>query len=265
VSAENSSITTLVQSQFGPVAQSYVTSATHAQGNDLRRLVELAAPQGHERLLDVATGGGHTALAFAPYVAAAVALDLTLPMLQAARENITRQGSANITYCRAAAEELPFAARSFNLSVCRLAAHHFADARRYAAEVARTLQPGGLFLLADHIGLDDPELNAFMDRFERWRDPSHVRAYTLAEWQSFLEPVGLHIEHAEQGLARGGYPFAEWTARMRMADAERDALEQWLLAAEPRFRDFFAISADETGRLVSLKGNFGIIVACRAQ
>ncbi|MBC8075921.1 MAG: SAM-dependent methyltransferase, partial [Chloroflexales bacterium] len=37
-------ITELVQQQFGPAAQQYVTSALHAHGSDLARLIALAAP-----------------------------------------------------------------------------------------------------------------------------------------------------------------------------------------------------------------------------
>ncbi|MGH2498941.1 MAG: hypothetical protein ACRDF0_02435, partial [Candidatus Limnocylindria bacterium] len=49
-----------VREQFGRNAQAYATSAQHARGKDLARLVALAAPRGTERFLDVATGAGHT-------------------------------------------------------------------------------------------------------------------------------------------------------------------------------------------------------------
>lgn len=258
-SDHGASIKDLVQAQFAPVANAYVTSATHAAGVDLARLVTLAAPRGTERLLDVATGGGHTALAFAPQVRSAVASDLTLAMLLAAREHITAQNITNVTFCRNAAETLPFADASFDLVTCRIAAHHFADARAFASESARVLRPGGLLLISDHIGLEDPELDAFMDRFERWRDPSHVRAYTLAEWSAFFAGTGLQVEHTEND-PREPYEFVSWTARMRMPADERDALERWLLAAPARFREVFAI-VEEQGRVVSLRGHFGIIVA----
>ena len=261
MTADSQSITDRARAQFGPAAEDYVTSPTHARGHDLDRLLALAAPAGDERMLDVATGGGHTALRFAPHVRSVVALDLTPSMLHAARDYITAQGAGNVTYCRAVAEALPFVDASLDLSVCRLAAHHFADPQAYAAETARTLRPGGLFLLADHIGPDDPDLDAFMDRFERWRDPSHVRAYTFAEWQAFLEPAGLRVEHTES-LSHDYASFEDWTARMRMPPAERDALERWLLAAAPRFREFFAI-AEEDGHVRSLAGYFGIVVARR--
>jgi ubiquinone/menaquinone biosynthesis C-methylase UbiE len=255
-------ITDLVQQQFGPSAEQYVTSAFHAHGSDLGRLIELAGPQGHERVLDVATGGGHTALAFAPRVREVAALDLTQPMLDAASAFITSKGITNVTYHRAPAEELPFDDASFDIVACRIAAHHFADAAAFAREAARVLKPGGTFLLGDHLGLDDPEYDTFMDRFERWRDPSHVRAYTVAEWCAFLEPVGLQIEHTEP-ITRNSYDFQDWTARIRTPADERDALEQWLLAAEPRFKQFFAI-VEKDGHVESLRGNFGIIVARKA-
>lgn len=249
----------LVQSQFAPVASAYVTSTTHAHGADLPRLVELAAPTGRERLVDVATGGGHTALAFAPHVGRVVASDLTLPMLHEARKHISNQGMSNVRYCRAAAEALPFAANSVDLVICRVAAHHFADIQAFVDESARVLSPQGRLIVSDHIGLDDPDLDAFMDRFERWRDPSHVRAYSFAEWRSFCQNADLAITYSED-FPWEPYDFTSWTARMRMSEANRTALEQWLLTAESRFRDFFEIIS-RNERIVSLRGTFGILVA----
>lgn len=56
----------LSQERFGRFAASYVKSATHAAGPDLQRIVELVGEHPTWRALDVATGGGHTALAVAP-------------------------------------------------------------------------------------------------------------------------------------------------------------------------------------------------------
>jgi hypothetical protein len=58
------------------------------------------------------------------------------------------------------------------------------------------------------------------------------------------------------------YDFPTWTARIQMPAAERDALERWLLAAEPRFQQRFAITAQD-GRIVSLQSTFGIVVATK--
>jgi ubiquinone/menaquinone biosynthesis C-methylase UbiE len=257
--ADRAAIQAMAQAQFAPAARDYVTSTIHAQGADLARLVALAAPRGDELALDVATGGGHTALALAPHVRHMVASDLTTAMLHAAREHIVAQGVGNVSYLRAAAEGLPFAAASLDLITCRIAAHHFGDVRAFVQAAAAALRPGGTLIVADHIGLEDTELDAFMDRFERWRDPSHVRAYSFAEWQRFCAAAGLAVAHTEEDR-KEAYEFASWTARMRMSEENKAALERWLLAAEPRFRERFDV-VEQDGRVVSLRGTFGIIVA----
>jgi SAM-dependent methyltransferase len=256
---DHAAIQALAQAQFAPSAQAYVTSTIHAQGADLARLVGLAEPRPHERLLDVATGGGHTALAFAPQVRHVVASDLTVAMLRAARDHLAASGVTNVSYLRAPAELLPVAPASVDLITCRIAAHHFADVGAFVREAAAALRPGGRLLIADHIGLEDTELDAFMDRFERWRDPSHVRAYSFAEWRALCADAGLTVTYTEEDR-KESYEFQSWTARLRMPDAERDALERWLLDAAPRFRERFDIVELE-GRVVSLRGTFGIVVA----
>lgn len=258
---EDQSIKERVQAQFGAAAQSYVTSSAHARGDDLQRLVELARLRGDERVLDIATGGGHTALAFARHAREVVASDLTSRMLEAAEAFIRGQGVTNVRFERADAEALPFDDASFDIVTARIAPHHFPDPRRFVFEVARVLRPGGRFLLDDNMAPEDPELDAFMNRFEQWRDPSHVRACTIAEWRGWMEQAGLRVEQAEP-LTRKRYHFADWVERMRMPPEERDALEAWLLAAPPRCAEFFEVVAED-GRITALSATFAIIVARR--
>jgi hypothetical protein len=125
------------------------------------------------------------------------------------------------------------------------------------------LRPGGRLLISDHIGLEDAELDAFMDRFERWRDPGHVRSYTFAEWDDFCTAAGLSVEHAED-FPWEPYEFDSWTARIRMPEEECQALESWLLNAPDRCREFFKIVVQD-GNVVSLQSTFGIVVARKPQ
>jgi ubiquinone/menaquinone biosynthesis C-methylase UbiE len=246
-----------VRSQFGAAAQSYVTSTSHAKGDDLQRLLQLAAPAGTERMLDVATGGGHTALAFAPLVAVVTAIDLTPKMLDAASKFVAERGATNISFAVADAENMPFGDATFELVTARIAPHHFADPKAFIRESARVLVPGGLFLLDDNMAPEDDELDAFMNRFEQWRDPSHVRAYRPSEWRAWMQESGLRVI-AEDPLSFKRYGFAEWTERMHMPPSNRDELERWLLAAPQRCRDHFqVVSAD--GRVQSLSGVFAIL------
>src|SRR6266581_6211669 len=138
-----------VQEYFARTAESYVASFSHRTGDDLQRLIELGEWNSQQLALDIATGGGHTALAVAPHVGQIVVTDLTPRMLEKAREYILAQGVTNAQFQTADAEQLPFAAESFDRVTCRIAPHHFPDIAQFVQEVARVLKPGGIFLLID--------------------------------------------------------------------------------------------------------------------
>lgn len=199
------------QKRFGDYAERYVTSQVHAEGEDLNRLLSMAAPQAHWRVLDVATGGGHTALKFAPHAAHVVASDLTPRMLRAARKFITGQGMTNVSYSAADGENLPFAAGSFDAVTCRIAPHHFPDCFRFVRECARVIKPGGIFLVEDHVHPESDAAARYIDAFEKLRDPSHNRAYAEYEWRGMFLDAGLVIEQVELLTKEGGklLPWAE--------------------------------------------------------
>ena len=71
-------------------------------------MLELAGDVTNKTVLDVATGAGHTALAFAKAGAIVTASDLTKTMLETAEVFITEQGIDNMIFQEAAAEALPF-------------------------------------------------------------------------------------------------------------------------------------------------------------
>ncbi len=258
---DNQAIKDLAQQLFGAAAQGYVESAGHAKGDDLRRTVELAQPRGDERMLDIATGGGHTALAFAPHVREVVATDLTPRMLEAAAAFIAERGATNVRFELADAEALPFADASFDLVTSRIAPHHFPQPQRFVSEVARVLRPGGRFVLNDNMAPEDPELEAFMNRFEQWRDPSHVRAAPISVWSQWITEAGMRVTHVDP-LQPKRFEFTSWTARIKMPEAERDALEAWLLTAPPACAEAFQVVV-EGGRVHSLSTYYAIIVAER--
>ncbi|MDW8171112.1 MAG: methyltransferase domain-containing protein [Anaerolineae bacterium] len=220
----------LNQARYGPRAAAYVASVTHAQGAELARLVEIAQPQPHWRALDVATGGGHTALRFAPHVTQVVATDLTLAMLEAARAFIAPR-AGNVLFSLADAENLPFPRASFDLVTCRIAPHHFPDPWRFVGQCARVLRSGGLLLVQDHVLPDDPQAARYVDSFERLRDPSHVRAFSEAEWRGMFLDHDFIIEHTETLIKR--HHLREWAERQGCDAATMERLHVMLLRANP--------------------------------
>jgi ubiquinone/menaquinone biosynthesis C-methylase UbiE len=257
--ATSDEIKQLAQAQFAGSAQRFVESKLHREGADLQRMVELAALSGSERVLDVATGGGHAALAFAKHAREVVASDLTPRMLEVAAQFIAHSGQHNVQFQKADAEAMPFAAAEFDVVTARIAPHHFPNPARFVAEVARVLKPGGRFILDDNMAPEDDELDAFMNDFERWRDPSHVRALKLSQWQTLCEQSGLRVQHVDP-LTTKVYQYAEWTERMRLPAQQTAALAEWLKAAPQKCRDFFDLQVID-GKVISLCATFGILVA----
>lgn len=201
----------LSQQRFSKFAGKYVTSAVHAKGAELDRLVEIAHPQPEWIVLDIATGGGHTALKFAPFVKRVVATDITPKMLDTAREFIGSQGAKNVTFQLADAEDLPFEAGSFHLVTCRIAPHHFSDCPRFVCEAARVLKTGGMLLVQDHVTSEEEGCAHYVEEFERLRDPGHNLAYPESSWRRMFRDSGLKVEHTEQFIIK--HEFLSWAER----------------------------------------------------
>jgi SAM-dependent methyltransferase len=224
------------QAQFGAHAQSYVESRLHARGASLARLVELADPQPDWRVLDIATGGGHTALAFAPHVARVVASDITHPILLAAREHASARGTDNVILVRNDAGALPFASGTFDAVTCRLAGHHFPDVAGFVRECARVVRPGGWVAVVDNVVPGEKEIAEYVNTFDALRDPSHEWAYSLDDWQAFLVAAGLEVTHSE--IMRKPVDLDEWAARSGVAPDDLTRLRVLLLRAPDAVRDF---------------------------
>jgi len=183
-----------VEAQFGRVAENYRTSAVHAGGEDLRRLVAAAALTGSERVLDAGTGAGHTALALAPLAREVVALDLSTAMLAQGAEQAAERRLTNVRFIEGDVEAPDFPPASFDRIVTRYSAHHWPQPGRALTAFRRLLKPGGFLLLADIVGFDAPVLDTHLQAIELLRDPSHVRDHTVAQWVAMLAAADFQSE-----------------------------------------------------------------------
>lgn len=232
----NDPVKALNQQRYSAVVEQYVHSTAHADTASLQRLIGIAQPQLHWRALDVATGGGHTALAFAPHVASVVAYDLTEGMLRATLRQAHTDDCQTVCAVQGDAEALPFRA-AFDLVTCRLAVHHFPDAARFMREAARVLRPSGLLLVQDHLAPTRPKDRSYIDTFERLRDPSHVRALNLYEWRRHCRDAGLHVIHEDVHEVR--HALLPWAERQRCTPQVIEWLQIMLVQAPSAVRDYW--------------------------
>jgi ubiquinone/menaquinone biosynthesis C-methylase UbiE len=247
----------LVQEQFGATAAHYLTSKPHAKGKSLERLVELAKPQPAWRVLDVATGAGHTAYAVAPHVARVWATDITEEMLALVRDEIEKRKLTNVRVTYAKAESLPFEDESFDLVTCRIAPHHFDSIAAFLGEARRVLKSGATLAIADNI-VPAGTVGDYVNAFERFRDPSHLRAWTMEEWRTALADRGFAILHEES--ASKSIEFSSWASRH---DATMQALLKAMLAeTTPAVKSF--LKPEERGGETTFHLSEGLFVARRA-
>ncbi|MCB9114702.1 MAG: methyltransferase domain-containing protein [Caldilineaceae bacterium] len=228
--SDGASIKAAVERQFSQVAEHYRTSAVHAAGEDLARLVEAAALSGQETVLDAGSGAGHTALAVAPYAARVTSVDLSASMLAQGRRLALERGLGNLHFEVGDVEALTFADGSFDVVTSRYSAHHWPHPQVALREIHRVLRRGGRFVLSDVVSYDDFTADTHLQAIELLRDPSHVRDHTAAQWLALLAERGF----AAQVIYTWGVrlQFDTWVERMA-TPAPAVAMLRTLLANAP--------------------------------
>lgn len=211
-----------VQQEFGANAAYYATSKVHAKGYSLQRLVEVLPLQADWRGLDVATAAGHTAFALAPHVAHVTATDLTPEMIPVAQQVAQEKGISNVTLETADAEALPYEDATFDVVTCRIAPHHFPNIAQFLAESARVLRQGGFLAVVDNVvpgsrlrgkkGKVAQKTADYINAFEKLRDPSHGRCWSLNAWLDGFHNVGLTVTHQETWQKE--MAFYKWANRL---------------------------------------------------
>ena len=197
-------------------AEAFRASEPHREGADLDLVVEWCEPAEGVKALDVATGGGHVARR----------------LREAGCEVVTVDPAPGMTPdVVGRAEHLPFDDGSFDVVVCRIAAHHFPDIQAAVAEMARVSER---LLVIDDLLFDGDGV----EQAHRLRDPTHVRSHTEDEWRELVVANGFEVEQVEI--------FGE----------RRLALEPWLDRVEappgdrPRIVELLGDAADgETVRM----------------
>ena len=184
-----------VRRSFANQAAAFEDPARHFSNPDLAAWMRDNTPTAAtDVVLEVAAGTALFGRALAPSVAAVVAVDLTVEMLEAGKAGAEAAGIRNVVFELGDATAMPYLGASFDLVVSRLAVHHFSDPAVPLSEMLRVCRPDGTIAVIDMVVVDE-EQKDFFNELERRRDPAHTSALSRRELAAAITAAGAAVRH----------------------------------------------------------------------
>jgi ubiquinone/menaquinone biosynthesis C-methylase UbiE len=236
------------QQQFDRQSERYGKGHILSDVSDVRGALGRLGTLKTGRALDVATGAGHTGLYLASVGWEVTLADISTAMLERAAATARERG-LHVETRQHAAETLPYPDGSFDLVICRVAAHHFSDPAAFVRETARVLKPGGAFLLIDgSIEDGQPVAEEWLHAVEKFRDPSHHRLLSQGTWTKLCQEAGLRVVFSE--LQPFKQPDLNWYFDAANTSPENRAKVLKLIRTAPsEARNLFRLG-EEDGKIV---------------
>ncbi len=150
------------------------------------------APHG-ARVLDVATGTGSQAFAFAKRGHVVVGIDLSEAMLEVA-QHLNTYGS--VTFKLADAAQMPFADNEFDVSCVSLALHEMPSfvRERVLHEMVRVTVPDGIIMIVEYAIPPKNVWHSLLLRLAQRGEGKYFAEFVSSDFRGLLKKVGIQIE-----------------------------------------------------------------------
>ena len=183
--------TALILDQFTKQAETFATAPVLSDANSMALLVRHSGLSHDDTVLDVACGAGIVACHLAHTARHVTGIDVTPAMIERAQIRQQNEGLSNVTWQVGEVLPLPMPNATYSLVVSRYAFHHFLEPSKVLLEMLRVCVPGGRIAIVDVT--PRAEVVSQFNAMEKLRDPSHVAALTLEEFQQMATGLGLPL------------------------------------------------------------------------
>ena len=206
---------------FDTVAEGYGTTGMEFFHNAAAHLPRILKLQGHEHLLDVATGTGIAATAIAPHLprGKVTGIDLSDAMLAQARARAQGQALDNIDLHPMDMQNIGFDNAHFDAANCSFGIFFVPDMLSLVQHIASKVKPGGqVVACAFYQGSFEPNIDLFMGRIQRygvtppditWKNISTEEKFHALYTSAGLRDVQMHRHDI-------GYPLNDAEAWWRV-------------------------------------------------
>jgi ubiquinone/menaquinone biosynthesis C-methylase UbiE len=206
--AETSLHLEAVQRQFRRQAEAYSAMPVVTDPEFLSYIVSISGVSKSDSVIDVASGPGFVAMAFAPHCGRVIGIDATDRFVARATEEAARRRLENVSFMLGDAERMAFPDDAFDVAVCRFAFHHFPRPAAVLAEMRRVVRPGGTIVLVDMVAAEDPVKANYHNELERLCDPSHARALPASEFEQMFASLSMDLTYKQ--TVKSTYSLEEW-------------------------------------------------------
>lgn len=182
----------LIIDQFTKQAIPFTKKAAHYIEETFERILSVVKVNENDIILDVACGSGLISVEFAKMSKQVTGIDITPAMIQQAKLLQKKNMLNNIRWDTSdISNNLSYQTGSFSIVVSRYSFHHLLNQLSVLNEMNRVCNVGGQIVVIDPT---PPQDKAEMYNYvEKLRDPSHVKALTISEFEDLFKKARIPI------------------------------------------------------------------------
>lgn len=204
------------KSSFNKQAEDYNKFEFINNKTEIGKIINVGYPYKNKRVLDLACGSGIIALELSKYADIVDALDVSPLMIDRLKKECNNKKLNNINYLVGDAHNLKYEDNTFDTVITRLSMHHFNNPRIVLKEIKRVLKNLGELIIIDIITSEDEEEMRLQNSFNKIRDFSHNKFFTLNSLKKILRET--NFINPEIQLWKQKRNFKDWISLSNYSD-----------------------------------------------